>query len=129
MSIELNHMMIPVEDKETTAKFYSEIFGLERKGPFGPFEVIHLPSQNLALDFDSRPTMVPLHYAFKVSEEQFDEIFSRVKEAGIAFGGGPYRADDGQINTHDGGRGVYFKDPNGHQLEIITRDYGSGTPG
>ncbi len=77
----------------------------------------------LTLDFDNRESFQPQHYAFKVSEAEFDEIFARVKEEGLAYGSEPWSAENGEINHWNGGLGVYFRDPNGHLLELLTRDY------
>ncbi|GAB3976867.1 hypothetical protein GCM10029978_064960 [Actinoallomurus acanthiterrae] len=68
----------------------------------------------------------PQHYAFLVSEEEFDAIFGRIQEAGVTYYADPFHQEPGRINHLDGGRGAYFSDPNGHNLEIITRPYGSG---
>jgi len=66
------------------------------------------------------------HYAFLVSETEFDEIFARLKARSVDHYADPRLAQKGEINRHDGGRGCYFKGPEGHVLEIITRPYGSG---
>ncbi len=88
----------------------------------GHFAVVKVNS-TLTLDFDTQENFSKNHYAFKVNDQQFDEIFERVKSDNISFGSGPRSSDDGKINTSYGGRGVYFEDPNGHLLEIITTDY------
>ena len=80
-------------------------------------------NQTLTLDFENVSDFLSLHYAFKVSDKQFDQILSRIKSENIDYGSGPESADDGKINNRYGGRGVYFEDPNGHLLEIITTDY------
>ena len=84
---------------------------------------MRIPSQALTLDFDNRESFEPQHYAFKVGETEFDEIFGRVKAEGLAYGSEPWTPDNLKINHRNGGRGVYFRDPNGHLLELLTRDY------
>ena len=123
MAIELNHHIVPAHDNEASALFYERIFGLKYEGPLGHFAPIKLPGQNLTLDFDNRETFQPAHYAFKVNEIEFDEIFERVKAEVGVWGSGPFKPDDMEINSWNGGRGVYFRDPNGHLLELLTRDY------
>ncbi len=123
MTIELNHTIVPARDKEESAHFYERIFGFKYEGPLGHFAPIRIPSQSLTLDFDNREGFQSQHYAFKVSEEEFDEIFGRVRDAGLEYGSGPRTPTDMEINHWNGGRGVYFRDPNGHLLELLTRDY------
>ncbi len=123
MAIELNHTIVPAHDKEASALFYERIFGLKYEGPLGHFAPIRIPSQSLTLDFDNREKFQPQHYAFKVSEIEFDEVFGRVKAEGLVYGSEPWMPEDMQINRWNGGRGVYFRDPNGHLLELLTRDY------
>ena len=124
MTIELNHTIVPSHDKEESVRFYEQMFGFKYEGPFGHFAPITIPSQNLTLDFaDNGNPFEPRHYAFKVSEPEFDEIFGRVKDAGLSYGSGPFSPEDGEINHWNDGRGVYFRDPSGHLLELLTRDY------
>lgn len=80
-------------------------------------------NNTLSLDFDNKEKFEPLHYAFKVSEQEFDEIFTRLQAEQIPYGSGPGNADNMTINHNYGGRGVYFRDPNGHLLEMLTADY------
>ncbi len=122
MTVELNHTIVPARDKEESARFYERILGLKYEAPFGHFAPIKIPSQSLTLDFDTRSSFQPQHYAFKVSEAEFDEIFGRVREADLEWGSGPFSPRDGEINHRHGGRGVYFFDPNGHLLELLTQD-------
>ena len=121
--MKLNHMIVPAHDNEASAQFYADLFGLEYKGPMGHFAPIQIPNQGLTLDFDTDENFYPQHYAFKVTEEEFDEIFGRVKKLNLTYGSGPRSSEDGEINHWNGGRGVYFRDPNGHLLELLTRDY------
>jgi catechol 2,3-dioxygenase-like lactoylglutathione lyase family enzyme len=121
MTIVLNHTIVPAHDKLASAAFFARIFGLEVSPPMGHFAPVRI-NDGLTLDFDDRQRFDWHHYAFRVNEEEFDAIFGRVKAAGIPFGSGPFSLDDGQINHRHGGRGVYFKDPNGHILELLTQD-------
>lgn len=122
MEITLNHTIVPSKDNVESAKFYEKIFGFEFIKEWGHFAVVKVNS-TLTLDFDTRNHFSKNHYAFKVNDQQFDVILERVKFDNIIFGSGPYSNDDGKINNRYGGRGVYFKDPNGHLLEILTKDY------
>ncbi len=122
MEITLNHTIVPSHDNVMSAKFYERIFGFEFVKEWGHFAVVKVNS-TLALDFIVENDFSSNHYAFKVSEQQFDEILERIKLDNIVFGSGPSSVDDGNINHNYGGRGVYFKDPNGHVLEILTKDY------
>jgi catechol 2,3-dioxygenase-like lactoylglutathione lyase family enzyme len=119
MTIVLNHTIVPAHDKVASAEFFARIFGLEYKGPHSHFAPVQV-NADLALDFDERGEFKSHHYAFMVSEAEFDAIFDRVRAEGIAYGSGPRSRTDGEINHRRGGRGVYFDDPNGHVLEILT---------
>jgi catechol 2,3-dioxygenase-like lactoylglutathione lyase family enzyme len=127
MSVQLNHTIVAARDKETAAGFVAGILGLKVGAPFGPFLPIET-SNGVTLDFmdSDADQIVPQHYAFLVSEEDFDAIFTRIQDAGITYYADPAHREAGRINRRDGGRGAYFDDPNGHNLEIITRPYGSG---
>ncbi len=122
MEITLNHTIIPAHDNVESAKFYEKIFGFEFVKVWGCFAVIKV-NQTLTLDFMNEDSFSSLHYAFKVSEQQFDEILGRIKAEQVVFGSGPSSADNGIINHNYGGRGAYFRDLNGHLLEIMTTDY------
>ena len=126
MSVELNHHIVRVRDKEEAARFFAEILGLPPATRYGPF--LELKTANgVSLDFaDDHGEPVPAHYAFLVSETEFDEIFGRIKERGLGYWADPGHRRPNAINTNDGGRGVYWDDPNWNTLEIITRPYGSG---
>ncbi len=123
MTVELNHTIVAAHDKEMSALFYERTFGFSYEGRLGPFEVVKIPSQSLTLDFVDRDEFETQHYAFKVSEEEFDAIFGRIKVDGRAYGSHPDAPTNGEINNWGGGRGVYFRDPSGHLLEILTQDY------
>ena len=126
MAVRLNHTIVSVRDKRESATFLAEILGLDQPTPFGPFLVVQVDN-DVSLDFaDDQGPVHPQHYAFLVSETEFDEIFGRIRERGLEYWADPHHDQLGKINTRDGGRGVYFQDPGGHYLEIITRPYGSG---
>jgi Lactoylglutathione lyase and related lyases len=126
MPVQLNHTIVRVRDKRESAAFFAEILGLGEPTPFGPFLVVQL-SNDVSLDFaDDHGPAHSQHYAFLVTEAEFDEIFGRIKERGLPYWADPGKRSPGEHNTHDGGRGVYWEDPSGHFLEIITRPYGSG---
>ncbi|MEK6736019.1 MAG: VOC family protein [Pseudomonadota bacterium] len=122
MTITLNHTIVPCFDNVESAKFYCKLFGFEYIGEFSRFIVVRV-NDTLCLDFDSRDKFESNHYAFKVSEQEFDEIFERLKTGNIKYGSGPSEADNMTINLNYGGRGVYFRDQNGHLLELLTVDY------
>jgi catechol 2,3-dioxygenase-like lactoylglutathione lyase family enzyme len=127
MAIRLNHTIVAAHDKETAAKFLSEILGLPAPPSLvGPFAVVRV-SDDTSLDYiDADGEITSQHYAFLVDENEFDEIFERIRKRRLTYWADPGRRERDQINTWDGGRGLYFDDPNGHLLEIITRPYGSG---
>jgi catechol 2,3-dioxygenase-like lactoylglutathione lyase family enzyme len=122
MAITLNHTIVPAHDKVASAKFFAGMFGLpfdgKAVGYFAPVRV----NDTLTLDFHDDVDRFEIHhYAFHVSDPEFDAIFTRVQEAGIPFGSGPGTLEDRKLNSWNGGRGVYFCDPNGHILELMTR--------
>ena len=123
MAIQLNHTIVPAHDKEQSARFYERIFGFTYERPSGHFAPVRIASQSLTLDFQNRDRFEPHHYAFKLSESEFDTVFSRIDAEGLAYGSGPTTQADMKINRRGGGRGVYFLDPNGHVLELLTRDH------
>jgi catechol 2,3-dioxygenase-like lactoylglutathione lyase family enzyme len=126
MSVEFNHTIVWSRDSKASAAFLAAMLGLPAPRKWGPFQVV--PTANgVNVDFmDKQGEIKTQHYAFLVSEPEFDEIFSRLREQGLTFWADPSQTKAGEINHHDGGRGVYFEDPNGHLFEIITRPYGSG---
>ena len=119
MTIELNHTIIPSRDKDAAARFFARIFGLSYDGPHSHFAPVQL-NDTLTLDFDDGEEFESHHYAFKVSEAEFDAMFGRIREEGITYGSGPRSAEDMEISHRRGGRGVYFRDPDGHLLELLT---------
>ncbi|WP_437517614.1 VOC family protein [Sorangium sp. So ce1099] len=126
MTVRLNHTIVPAKNKKVSATFMTEILGLPPPEPFGHFLAVRLDN-DVTLDFIESPEEFrPQHFAFLVSEAEFDEIFGRIRERQLPYWADPRAQRPGEINHHDGGRGVYFPDPDGHYLEIITRPYGSG---
>jgi catechol 2,3-dioxygenase-like lactoylglutathione lyase family enzyme len=127
MAIQLNHTIVRVRDKGESAKFLTEILGLDEPTSYGPFLIVQVDNE-VSLDFaDDHGRVHPQHYAFLVDESEWDEIFGRIRERGLTYWADPMKKQPGEFNTNDGGRGVYWEDPNGHFLEIITRPYGSGS--
>ncbi|MFC4584808.1 VOC family protein [Sphaerisporangium corydalis] len=124
MSVRLNHTIVEARDRDLTADFLVDILGLAPAPTFGPFRVVTVDN-DVSLDVLQVDGPVhPQHYAFLVGEEEFDQIWGRVKARGLEFWADPYRRRPGEINTNDGGRGLYWPGPDGHNLEIITRPYG-----
>ena len=124
MSISLNHTILHAHDKHASAQFLADILGLEPPSTYGPFVVVQV-ANDVSLDFaDDHGEPRPQHYAFLVSEAEFDAIQARLVERGLTFWADPFHRRAGEINTNDGGRGLYWDDPNGHNLEIITVPYG-----
>jgi hypothetical protein len=127
MAVELNHTIVPASDRKAAAQWVAELLGLDPPKPWGPFYGVDL-ANGVQLDFaDEHGEIRPTHYAFLISEEEFDEIYGRIVERDIEHWADPMTTRPGQINHNDGGRGVYFMGPDGHFLEVITRPYGSGT--
>ena len=123
MAVQLNHTIVAARDRWASARFLTEVLGLPPPTAYGPFAVVEL-SNEVSLDFLDDAEIHPRHYAFLVTEDEFDEIFGRIRERGLDYWADPFDRQSGEINTHDGGRGVYWYDPDGHKLEIITRPYG-----
>ncbi|MPZ15819.1 MAG: VOC family protein [Chloroflexi bacterium] len=122
MPIHLDHTIVPVRDKEASARWFSEVMGLEYKGPWGHFAPVRI-DEYLSLDFDNADSFQTRHFAFIVSDDEFDEILGRVQEQKIVYGSRPFESENMQINHLHQGRGFYFKDPNDHLLEVITHTY------
>jgi catechol 2,3-dioxygenase-like lactoylglutathione lyase family enzyme len=119
MPITLNHTIVPSHDKEQSARFFARMFGLSYAGPMGHFAQVRV-NGDLALDWDTRDHFDSHHYAFVVSDQEFDDIFARLQAEGVSYGSGPSSPTNGQINHRRGGRGLYFADPDEHLLEIMT---------
>lgn len=122
MAVLLNHTIVPAKDKRAGAEFIAEILGLQPPTPFGPFMCVET-ANGVSLDYDDRWEVTSHHYAFLVSEDEFDAIFARVQARGLTYWADPGHTQENQINGH--GRGFYFEDPSGHNMEVLTRAYGS----
>jgi catechol 2,3-dioxygenase-like lactoylglutathione lyase family enzyme len=126
MAVEFNHTIVWSNDSAASAAFLAEMLGLSGPTRWGPFEVV-TTSNGVNVDFMEKDGEIAgQHYAFLVSEAEFDQILARVRGKELSYWADPGQTREGEINMHDRGRGVYFEDPNGHLLEIITRPYGSG---
>ncbi|MEU7481083.1 VOC family protein [Lentzea sp. NPDC042327] len=127
MPVQLNHTIVHATDQERSARFLTDLLGLPAPVRFGPFLVVEV-ANGVSLDYVTAPgPIAEQHYAFLVTEDEFDEVFGRIREQGLEHWADPFRSRPGEINRNDGGRGVYWSDPDGHTLEIITRPYGSGS--
>lgn len=125
MTIKLNHTIVHAHDKQASARFYTELFGLPAAKPFGPFLGVEVANEVTLDILETDEEIQTQHYAFLVTEAELDEIFGRIQARGLDYWADPGRTRKGSINRNDGGRGVYFPDPAGNLLEIITRPYGS----
>jgi len=126
MTISLNHHIVWCRDQRVSSQFLTDLFDLPAPVAWGPFLIVDL-ANGVSLDYhEAEGEIASQHYAFLVSEDEFDQIFGRITARGLEHWADPSRRKPGQINTNDGGRGVYWTDPDGHMLEIITRPYGSG---
>ena len=120
MTIELNHTIVPSRDKDEAARFFARIFGLDYEGAHGHFAPVKV-NDRLTLDFDNASEFEHHHYAFHVSDAEFDAIFGRISAEGVVYGSGPRTHDNMELNHRNGGRGFYFEDFDGHLLELMTR--------
>lgn len=124
MPAQFNHTIVHATDREASASFLAEILGVAPPAPYGPFLVVQLDN-GVSLDFAAANGPVHRqHYAFLVAEDEFDRIFARIKERGLSYWADPFHTQPGEVNTNDGGRGLYWDDPDGHNLEILTVPYG-----
>jgi catechol 2,3-dioxygenase-like lactoylglutathione lyase family enzyme len=125
MPIVLDHTIVPAKDKLASAKFFAEIFGLNVKPGEGHFAQVQI-NDSLTFDFAEEPKPQSHHYAFHISEAEYEAIFDRVQAKGLPYGSAPFDHTNGQTYIRRGGRGFYFEDPNGHLLEVMTvRETGS----
>jgi catechol 2,3-dioxygenase-like lactoylglutathione lyase family enzyme len=124
MSVQLNHTIVHAKDKVASAQWMAEMFDLEAPVSWGPFTEVHTANGvTLAyIDAGDYPYNAQ-HYAFLVSDAEFDKIFGRVQERSLPYWADPHKSAPNEINHEFGGRGVYFEDPAGHLLEIITTPY------
>ena len=126
VSVQLNHTSVSCRDQQRSAAFLTGILGLPAATRFGHFLVVEADN-GVSLDFaETDQQIAPQHYAFLVGEEEFDAAFGRIREQDLAYWADPGKTRRGEVSDRDGGRGLYFDDPDGHLLEIITRPYGSG---
>jgi len=126
MGAQLNHHIVWCKDQAASSKFLAEMLGRPPPGRFAHFDVVEMDN-GVSLDFADREGQIaPQHYAFLISEDDFDAVLGRIKAKGLDHWADPGRRRPGEINRNDGGRGVYFPDPDGHLLEVLTRPYGSG---
>jgi len=127
VTVQLDHTIVWVRKRRESADFLTSILGLPDATTFGPFLVVQLEN-GVSLDYCELGDgeISPQHYAFLITEDEFDAILARIETRGLAFWADPGRTRPGEINRDDGGRGLYFLEPGGHLLEIITRPYGSG---
>ena len=125
MAVFLNHTIIPAVDRQFSANFLAEILGLPAPTTFGPFVIVKTDNE-VSLDFmTSKKEILPRHYAFLVSEAEFDDIFKRICAKNLTYWADHQMNMPYEINHNDGGRGFYFRDPNNHFLEVITHPYGA----
>ncbi len=122
----LNHHIVIASDPHASARFLADMLGLDDPVSLPPFVEVRT-ANGVSLDFMAAGAhdIVGQHYAFLVSEDEFDEIWGRIRERGLDFYADPHAHQKGEINHHDGGRGLYWADPDRHWLEIITRPYGT----
>lgn len=122
MSVILDHTIVSAHNKEESAQFLAEILDLSEPISWGHFAIVQVGE--LSIDFvDATGEIQSRHFAFKVSEQEFDEIFARIQAKELQYWADPSKNRPNEINTRDGGRGFYFYDPNGHFLEVLTRTY------
>jgi catechol 2,3-dioxygenase-like lactoylglutathione lyase family enzyme len=124
MAVRLNHTIVPSTNKRESAAFLARILGLKPPGTFGHFVTVEV-ANDVSLDYDDAAEVRSQHYAFLVDDEEFDPIFERVRGEGVQYYADPQHKRPGEINVRDRGRGFYFADPDGHNLEVLTRPYGS----
>jgi catechol 2,3-dioxygenase-like lactoylglutathione lyase family enzyme len=127
VSVQLNHTIVSCRDQQRSAAFLTGILGLPEATRFGHFLVVEADN-GVSLDFsETNEKITPQHYAFLVGEADFDAAFGRIRDQDRPYWADPGQTQAGVVNHRDGGRGLYFEDPDGHLLEIITRPYGSGS--
>ena len=126
MPVRLDHTIVPSRDKHASSAFLARILGVAAPVEYGHFVVLELDG-GLSLDYDDAADVRPQHFAFRVGDDEFGPIFERISGEGISYYADPGHHRAGEINTRDGGRGFYFSDPDGHNMEVLTRRYGSVT--
>ncbi len=126
MGTQLNHTIVWCRDQQVSSRFLAEMLGRPAPSRFSHFDVVELDN-GVSLDFAAHEGEIAAqHYAFLIGEEDFDAVLGRLRDRNLDYWADPGRRRAGQINHNDGGRGVYFADPDGHFLEVLTRPYGSG---
>jgi len=126
MTVQLNHTIVWCRDRRRSASFLTDILGRPAAHPFGLFMIVDVDN-GVSLDFHETDDAIhPQHYAFLIGEDDFDAVYGRIRDRDVPHWSDPGRHRSGEINHHDGGRGVYFADPDDHLMEVITRPYGSG---
>ncbi|MEU7649489.1 VOC family protein [Streptomyces huasconensis] len=125
MSVELNHTIVHARDNRESAEFLTGLLGLEITQEWGPFIAVAL-NNGVTLDFATIPAehITPQHYAFLVSDAEFEAAYEKIRARGIPHWADPHQKQPGEINRNDGGKGVYFLDPSSHAMELITVPYG-----
>ena len=126
MNVQLNHTIVWCRDKQESSAFLVDLLGLEKPVPFGPMLVVALGNQ-VSLDFyESEDEIAQQHYAFLLPDDEFDRVFARIEQRGIRYWADPGKQRPMELYAHNGGRGLYFDDPDGHLLEMLTRPYDLG---
>jgi catechol 2,3-dioxygenase-like lactoylglutathione lyase family enzyme len=125
MAVQLNHTIVAARDRDASAQFLADILGLPAPVHWGPFTIV-ADANGTSLDFMDwgDHEIATQHYAFLVSDDEFDAGFGRIRSLGLPYRADPHHETPNEINHNDGGRGVYFEDPNGHNLELLTVPYG-----
>ncbi|WP_030922249.1 VOC family protein [Streptomyces sp. NRRL B-24720] len=122
--IQLNHTAVYASDRYLSAEFLAEVLSLKVGAPFGPFLPVDL-GNGVTLDFYEKRNepIQSQHYAFLVPDEEFDAVIARLEVVGVTYYADPGHTEPGRINGLFGGRGAYFDDPDGHNMEVMTRPY------
>jgi len=126
VTVQLNHTVVGAVDAQASARWAAEMLGLAEPFAFGPFWQVDLDN-GVSMDFASvapGDEVQPIHYAFLIDEDRFTDVYGRITERGLEHWADPHQHHPGEINTHDGGRGVYFLSNDGHYFEVITVPYG-----
>lgn len=127
MPVTLNHIIVHAADPVATANFYADILNLPPARRLGHFTVLQVGETSLDM-LQTDQAIASGHFAFLVSEAEFTDVMARIENRSLPYWADPFHTLPDAINRWDDGRGVYFDDPNGHILEVITRPYGSGGP-
>ena len=127
MPVTFNHAIVFAHDNQQSASFFASVFDLPEPVSWGPFVSVQLDHGGLVQFAEATFEIQPQHYAFLVSEDDFDGIYRRIVEAGLEHWADPQMSRPGTFNTNHGGRGVYFRDPTGHNLEALTTPYGGSS--